>query len=161
MIRSLLLAASCLAATQATALTCVPPDPLQSFRAAQAAPQSYVVLSGRLDFDPARMPDGSEVPPGAAQTALAPVEARFEGFALGLAGFTKPVRASLLLRPTCLGQFCGSIAPGGTWLLFAQPGGSGRYSVEIDPCGQWAFDRFTQATLEALSACIHGAPCGE
>ena len=160
MIRSLLLIAACLTATEALALTCVPADPLQSFRMAHEAPETFVVLRGRLSFDQAQMPDGSEVPPGAAETTLDPVEARFEGFALGLSGFTRPVRAPVLLQPLCFGQFCGSIGPGEDWLLFARASGSGQYTVAVDPCGQWAFDRASQATLDALAACIRGSACG-
>lgn len=156
----LLLLAACLAATEATALTCVPPDALQSFRMADEAPESYVVLHGRLSFDQAQMPDGSEIPPGAAETRLAPVPAQFEGFALSLSGFTRPVRAPVLLQPLCLGQFCGSIGPGEDWLLFAQASGNGQYTVTVDPCGQWAFDRAPQATLDALASCIRGGACG-
>ena len=160
MIRPLLLLAACLSATEAAALTCVPPDPLQSFRTAHEAPETYVVLRGRLSFDQARMPDGSEIPPGAAETRLDPIEARFEGFALALSGFTRPVSAPVLLQPLCFGQFCGSIGPGEDWLLFAQASGSGQYLVTVDPCGQWALDRASQETLDALAACIRGGTCG-
>ena len=159
MIRPLLLLAACLTATEALALSCVPPDPLQSFRMAHEAPETYVVLRGRLSFDQAQMPDASEVPPGAAETRLDPIQASFEGFALGLSGFTRPVSAPVLLQPLCFGQFCGSISPGEDWLLFAQASGSGQYTVTVDPCGQWAFDRAPQATLDALAACIHSGAC--
>jgi hypothetical protein len=160
MIRPLLLLAACLTATEALALSCVPPDPLQSFRMAHEAPETYVVLRGRLSFDQAQMPDGSEVPPGAAETRLDPIQASFEGFALGLSGFTRPVSAPVLLQPLCFGQFCGSFGPGEDWLLFAQASGSGQYTVTVDPCGQWAFDRTSQETLDALAACIRGSACG-
>lgn len=162
MIRSLLLAAALLSATEAAALTCVPPDPLRSFREADAAPEGYVVLHGSLAFDPALMPGAGDLPPpGTAETWLDPVEARFEGHALGLAGFSRPVRASVLLEPGCLGQFCAHIGPGDDWLLFARPSGTGVYHVAIDPCGSWAFDRASRATLNALTSCLQGGACGE
>lgn len=160
MIRPLLaFVALLLPAAPAGALTCAPADPLQSFRSAHAAPESYVVLHGRLSFDPAVMSGSREPPPGALETVLEPVEARFEGAALGLVGFTRPVRASVHLVPTCLGQFCGSIGPGEDWLLFARPSGTGTYRVEIDPCGAWAFDRPSQGTLDALAACFREGAC--
>jgi hypothetical protein len=161
-IRALLLLAATLSATQAAALTCVPPDPLRSFREANAAPESYVVLHGRLHFDPALMPGADALPPpGAAETRLDPVEARFEGFALGLAGFTRPVSATVVLEPSCLGQFCAGIGPGDGWLLFARPSGTGAYHVAIEPCGNRAFDGVPRATLDALATCLQGGPCGE
>lgn len=157
MIRPLLLAAALLTATQAAALTCAPPDPLRSFREAQAAPESYVVLHGRLSFDPAAMPNGRRPPRDG--TGFPPVPARFDGFALGLAGFTRPVRATVLLEPTCLGPFCGSIGPGDDWLLFARPSERGTYRVGIDPCGAWVFDRVPEPTLDALAGCLRGDAC--
>jgi hypothetical protein len=161
MIRALLLAAVLLPATRAAALTCVPPDPLRSFREADASPERYVVLHGRLRFDPAGMPGlGTLPPPGAAETLLDPVAAQFEGFALGPDGFTRPVRAAVTLEPTCFGQFCGSIGPGEGWLLFARTSEAGRYRVEVDPCGAWAFDRVTEDTLDALVTCLQGGSCG-
>lgn len=160
MIRPLLLGAALLPAMPAAALTCAPTDPFQSFRTARDAPESYVLLHGRLAFDPAEMAgEGREPPPGASETELDPVEARFEGHALGLVGFTRPVRATLHLVPTCFGQFCGSIGPGEGWLLFAQPSGTGTYRVEIDPCGAWAFEGVSRDTLGALTACVQGGAC--
>lgn len=162
MIRVVPLAAALLSASQAAALTCLPSDPLRSFREAHAAPDSYVVLHGRLIFDAARMPGpGDMPPPGAAETRLDPVEARFEGQALGLSGFDRPVRATVLLEPSCLGQFCASIGPGEDWLLFARPSGTGAYQVAIDPCASWAFDGVSDTTLAKLVTCFQGGACGE
>ena len=159
MLRPLSLLAA-LSAGPAVALTCVPPDPIASFRMAHEAPESYVVLHGRLEVDALRFHDGVEaVPPGAAETLLDPVEARFRGFALGLAGLTTPVDATVLLQPQCLGQFCGRIGPGDGWLLFARPSGSGLYTVTVDPCGAWAFDGVAQGTLDTLAECLRGRAC--
>lgn len=160
MIRSLVLAAATLGPVQAAALTCAPPDPLQSFRMAHQAPEVYVVLHGALSFEPAPSPDGADLPPpGAAETALEPMEAQFEGFALGPEGFTLPFSTSVVLQPTCLGQFCGSIGPGEGWLLFAQPSGTGDYLVEVEPCGTWTFDETTPTQRDALAACLRGEAC--
>lgn len=159
MLRPLALLATLLAGP-AVALTCAPPDPLQSFRMAHEAPESYVVLHGRLEVDASRFPDGVEaVRPGAAETLLDPVEGRFRGFALGLSGFTRPVDATVLLQPQCFGQFCGAIGPGDGWLLFARPSGSGLYTVTVDPCGQWAFQDLPDATLDTLAECLRGRAC--
>ena len=153
MIRGLLLTACLLSATQAFALTCVPPDPIGAFQEAQAAPETYKVLHGTLSFDPSRMPPGD----GSAAPTPEPVGARFTGFALGLAGFTRPVEAPMTLQPTCAGPWCGSIGPG-TVLLFAEVTDAG-YIVEIGPCGGGAFDQVPEATLERLASCIRGEAC--
>jgi hypothetical protein len=161
-IRTLTIAACLVAGTKAAALTCLPSDPLRSFREVHAAPETYVVLHGRLDFDASLMPGPDDVPPpGAAETRLEPVEARFEGRALTLTGFARPVSAPVLLEPSCLGQFCASIGPGDDWLLFSRASGTGAYSVAVDPCASRAFQGVPQATLETLTACLQDGACGE
>ena len=156
MIRMATLALTLGAATQATALTCAPPDPIRSFQNAQDAPESYVVLYGTLQFDPASIPEGgfSQDP----EPRPAPVGAAFSGLALGLEGFTRPVQETVTLQPTCAGPWCGSIAPG-TYLLFAEITDSGT-RVEIGPCGGGAFDGVSEETLTQLTACMRGQACG-
>lgn len=140
-------------AAPAHALTCAPPDPLRSFQEAQAAPEAYVVLNGRLDVDRGLMPpgDGSVRDPG-------PVPAAFDGVALGLEGFAQPLRAEVTVQPVCAGPWCGSIGPG-TYLLFAQDTGAG-YEVTVGPCGGRAFGDPEAAVLDALVACLRGEGCG-
>ena len=151
----LALPALLLVATQAAALTCAPADPIRDFQAAQAAAETYHVLYGNLSFDPARMPQGGSSP----NPRPAPVSARFQGFALGLEGFTRPVEARVTLQPTCAGPWCGTFGPG-TALLFGQVTDAG-YLVEIGPCGGGAFDQVSEATLGRLAACIRGQACGD
>ena len=150
-----------LAATQAAALTCVPADPITTFRMAQEAPESYVVLYGRLDFDSGAMRDGTDiVSPGAAETPLEPVPARFGGFALTPEGFTRPVQGQVSLQPICFSQWCGSIGPGDDWLLFAQSTTAGTFQVGINPCGVWAFEGVSLVTLDVRAGCLRGENCG-
>jgi hypothetical protein len=151
----LALPALLLGATQAAALTCAPADPIRSFREAQAAPETYHVLYGTLSFDPARMPQGDL----GAMPRPAPVSARFDGFGLGLEGFTRPVEAPVTLQPTCAGPWCGTFGPG-TALLFAQVTAAG-YVVEIGPCGGGAYDQVPEAVLARLAACMRGEACGD
>jgi hypothetical protein len=154
-IRTGTLALALLAATEATALTCARPDPLQSFRDAQAAPESYVILYGTLAFDPNGAPPGGFSPNP--EPHPDPVSAAFSGHALGLEGFTQPLEETVTLQPTCAGPWCGSIAPG-TYLLFAEQTSSG-IRVEIGPCGGGAFDGVSEETLARLTACLRGEAC--
>ena len=155
MIRPVLLALSLVAATQAAALTCLPADPIRDFREAQAAPERYHVLHGRLSFDPSLMPQGMSDDPGVAPN---PVDARFEGFALGPEGFTTPVEAEVTLQSTCAGPYCGTFGPGEA-LLFAQIT-EGGYLVRIGPCGGGAFDQMSEEVLDQLPACLRDGSCG-
>ena len=155
MIRPVLVALSLFAATQAAALTCLPADPIRNFREAQAAPESYHILHGRLRFDRSLMPRGVSDDPGVAPN---PVDAQFEGFALGSEGFTTPVEAEVVLQSTCAGPYCGTFGPGEA-LLFAEITEAG-YLVRIGPCGGGAFDQVNQDTLDGLAACLRGEGCG-
>jgi hypothetical protein len=133
---------------------------VRSFREAAAAPETYAVLLGRLDFDPALMPEGGYVEGQAERPDPAPVPARFEGQGLGPRGFAPSSVAAVTLRPTCAGPWCGSLEPGGgEWLLFAReaPGG---WEVEVGPCGGMIFERPPQAVLDRLAACMRGEACG-
>jgi hypothetical protein len=171
-IRALLLGGALVAATQAAALTCAPPDPVRSFRQAQEAPERYVVLDGRLAFDASLMPEsgqpvppyepppGHEPPTGAPDLLARPVPARFEGFALGLEGFTRPLSTPVALRPSCAGPWCGSMGPEGTWLLFARETAQG-YEVLVGPCGGWAFETPSESVLGQMAACMRGQACGD
>jgi hypothetical protein len=171
-IRPLLLVASLLSAGQAAALTCAPPDPERSFAAAQGSADRYVVLHGRLDFDPARMPEsGTPVPPwepppgyeppvGMPDVLAPPVPARFEGFSLGLEGFTRPVSATVALLAACAGPWCGTMGPDATWLLFARVLPDGGYEVAVPACGGWAFENPSEAVLSRMAGCMRGEPCG-
>jgi hypothetical protein len=173
MIRPLLLSAALLAATQAAALTCAPPDPVRTFGWAQESSDRYVILHGRLDFDRSRLPEsGAPVPPydpppgyepphGAPDLLAEPVPARFEGFSLGLEGFTRPLSTAITLQPLCTGPWCGTIGPEGTWLLFARVLPDGSYEVQVAPCGGWAFENPSEAVLGRMAACLRGAACGD
>lgn len=160
MIRPLLLIAACvLPAAEALALTCVPPDPLRAFRMAAESPQTYIVLRGRLDFDPAALPGPDAVAPGGGETSLEPVQASFAGFSLGREGFTAPASGPIEMTVQCLGAFCGSIGPGEDWLLFVRVEEDGTYALDVDACGSWAFDRVPEAAVEAMAACLRGEAC--
>lgn len=162
MIRWIVHAATVLAATSASALTCSPPDPVRTFATAQAAPEEYVVLLGRLTFDDTQMPapiisdDGTmgDVRDGPPDS----LPAKLDGFALGQDGFTLPAPADLIVQPICLGPWCGHMPSGGTWLLFAERTAEG-HVVETGPCGGWAFMDPDQATLDAVAACMRGEAC--
>lgn len=84
MIRWLAFIAAICAPLPALALSCIEPSVSRGFHAASAAPQSYVVIRGRLSFDEGKLPK--------AMTDLAPpkrtdIPARISGKSLSMAGF--------------------------------------------------------------------------
>lgn len=150
----LLTFALALATTQASALSCLPPDPIRAFQVAFQSGDEYLILKGRFAFDASGLPD-AEV--AGILVLPQPVPAEFVGFSLTLDGFTNDIAGPITLMPTCIGAFCGGLQPGTDIIAFARRQGTG-YVVEVDPCSGWMFtpDAVTEAVL---SACIRGESC--
>lgn len=161
MIRAAATAVMLLAATQAAALTCVRPGPVQSFQMAQDSPDRYIVLYGSLSADPALFPpsDGSLTPQLPSILDPAPVPASFTGHSLTREGFTRDASGPLLLQPTCAGPWCGGPPGRGPLLAFARLTEAGPV-IEIDPCRTWVYPLPSLAVLELLAACMRGEACG-
>lgn len=141
-------------ATQAGALTCIRPDPIQSYQVAAEAEAEYLILKGQFAFDASLLPQ-SEVSTGLVLPQ--PVPAQFVGQSLTTDGFTNPIDGRITVMPVCIGAFCGGLTPGVDVIAFARKQGN-IYVVDADPCGAWVFtpDPVTEA---ALAACVRGEPC--
>ncbi len=141
-------------ATQAGALSCIRPDPIQSFQVAAAAEAEYLILKGQFAFDVSLLPQ-SQVSSGL--DLPQPVPAQFQGQSLTTDGFTNSVTGPVTIMPVCNGGFCGGLTPGVQVIAFARKQDN-IYVVETDPCGAWVFtpDAVTEA---ALAACVRGEPC--
>ena len=141
-------------ATQASALSCIRPDPIQSFQVAAGQAAEYLILKGQFAFDPALLPQ-SEVSSGLVLPQ--PIPAQFAGQSLTTDGFTNPISGPITVMPVCIGAFCGGLIPGAEVIAFARKQDS-IYVVEADPCSAWVFtpDPVTEA---ALAACVRGEPC--
>ena len=150
-----LIAAALLAAGPAHALSCMAPDPADTFQRANAATEVYVVLRGRFDFDESLMPQlvGDEAPEDPAA-----VPARFAGRALGPEGFTIPYETELLLQPQCFGPWCGGMAPSGDAVAFARDNGAGVYVIDLGPCGGTVFEP-TPQVVGTITSCMAGTGC--
>lgn len=154
MARSLALAALLLAATQASALSCVMPDPAETFRMAQESPDRFMVLYGTLSADPAAFPDDAELQPDPD-----PVPGTFSGHSLTLDGFTRDASGPITLRPTCAASWCGDFPGTGPILAFARTTPSG-LDLELDACSQWVFPDPSQAVLDLMADCLEaGGTC--
>lgn len=149
-------AALILAATQAPALSCIPPDPVRTFQMANEAEDSYVVLYGTFGFDESLLPPGVQM--GQMPPDPAPIPARFDGHALTLDGFNGPVSRPVIVQPVCGGPWCGGMGANLPYLAFAKVTEAG-YVVEVDPCGFGVFQQPDRATLAQMTACLRGDAC--
>lgn len=150
-----------LAATEAGALSCLPPDPAQSFETASAADEVYVVLHGTVTFE-TPWPERGLAGDGPAEDELARIEGRLEGAGLAADGsFGNAFAGSVVLAEACAGPWCGSVASGDEVLAFAEVGEDRVPVVTLDPCGSLTFINPTPAMLEAVGACVRGdCPAG-
>ena len=138
-----------LAAGQASALSCLRPDPLTSFGAASASELPYILLSGTITVAGA-IP--SEI------TGPLDLPARLTGNGLTEEGFTAPFDEEIRLSLTCAGPFCGTL-PGTEPVLVYAHVDEGAPVVDLAPCGEWVFPAPDAALSETLAACLRGETC--
>jgi hypothetical protein len=155
MVRSLALATLLVAATQASALSCVVPDPAETFRLAQESPDRFLVLYGTLSADPsAFVTDDTDPMPNPD-----PVPGTFSGRSLTTEGFTRDASGPITLRPTCAASWCGGFPGTGPILAFARTTAEG-LDLELDACSQWVFPDPPQEVLDLVAECLRaGGAC--
>jgi hypothetical protein len=149
--KSILTLAMVLAASQAQALQCMIPDPVRSFQAAMNAPETYVVLRGRVAEAEIL------IPPERIEGQTFPVPGWFIGHVLTGDGFTQGLETPVTVRVTCYGAWCGSMLPEVELIMFAQVS-DGAYTIEADGCETWVFapDPLVE---QLLTSCIRGEAC--
>lgn len=151
--RALLLSAPILAlATQASALSCLPPDAVASYQRADQAPETYVVLLGDFRFDPPKLPERDLTDPNPEEHRF---PAQFEGQALGPEGFTGSYALDMEVTLTCAGPWCAGVPAGGAGLAFVEMTETG-YDLRLGPCGGQYFSAPEPAVTDRIAACHAG-----
>ena len=138
-------------AGQAAALSCMRPDPVNTFHRIAEDPTDYYLLYGTLDFDGSKQPQGvvnEERNPE-------PIAAAFRGHGLTRAGFISRFERTVTVQPLCFGPWCGQTTPGVKSLFFAAVEGD-KVIISPDPCGGTIFAEPTQKELDEMTACING-----
>lgn len=141
-------AAMILCASQASALSCMAPDPIDSFAQASASTESYILVLGEIAYDTADWPENSDTM----------VSGRLVGKALTAGGFDDPYNGPISLNVTCAGPFCGTVQPDVPALVFAQIG-SDSLLADVPPCGGWVFENPTSETLRDMGNCLRNGGC--
>lgn len=142
-----------LMAGQASALSCLRPDPVAAFQRAADADATYYVLYGTLDFDTRLLPqsgDGMSAP-----IEPAPISAFFRGNGLSKTGFNLRFDQPVTLQPVCGGPWCGSASAHTPAIAFVRVVGD-ELLLEIGPCGGQFFEQPSQADLDAMVQCLNG-----
>ena len=141
-------------AGQATALSCMRPDPIRTFQELAAAEERYFVLSGTLTFDQSLLPEPVSQLPEDDLT----VPAQFTGKGLTQDGFVNDYVSPINLQITCAGPWCGTVESGTEAVFFVQAT-QPLATVIADPCGGMIFPRISDAEKEMLTSCLAGNRC--
>jgi hypothetical protein len=152
----MLLALGCTLSGPALALSCMPPDVVQSYIRAAEAVEPYIVVHGQLMFDEARLPSTDMVPQTKPPHTLVP--ARLTGQALTHTGFDQLFNRDVTLDVQCFGPWCAAAVPGIEYLGFLERRDGG-YVLAIDPCGGMAHPEPRPEVLEKVLTCLQGGPC--
>ncbi|MCK0126446.1 hypothetical protein MWU76_18795 [Gelidibacter sp. F2691] len=139
------------------ALSCMPYNAIAAYNDAAKSDDSYVVALGKLTFDESKLPQvdwdrQEEVKPDNHLTG------RIDGQSLTKAGFTAQFVHDININVQCFGPWCGGLSNGIEHLVFLKRDG-GRYLLETNPCGGFAFDEPDRETLQKVTACIQGKRC--
>ena len=148
-------AALILSATQAAALTCVPMGPGDVYQIiAREEAAEYVVLEGRLSFDPTSLPQSGAGAPKTPQR----FSAHFAGLMLGERFFDQDVTGELLIESHCEAGQCGALQDGERYLLFARQEADALV-LPLDPCVSFAFSAADGAAGDVILQCHKGLEC--
>lgn len=150
----LLAAAFAVIAGQASALSCMRPDPIRTFQELAAAEERYFILSGTLTFDESLLPEPVSQLPEDDLT----VPAQFTGKGLTRAGFVNDYVSPVNLQVTCAGPWCGTVQSGVEGVFFVQAT-EPFATIIADPCGGMIFNRVSEAEREMLRSCLAGGTC--
>ena len=144
-----------LMATQSLALSCLRPDPVETFNRLSAADESYFVLLGSLTFDEAALPpsvgDNQTIDPD-------PIPGTFVGKGLSKQGFMTEYVSDVLLQITCAGPWCGSATSNVDAIWFV-PFSDPPVTLIAEPCGGMTFYEPSDAVVEMLESCMAGSTC--
>ena len=142
-------------AGQAAALSCMRPDPIETFKRLAEVPEPYYILHGTISFDESLLPQGFD---NNRISDPDPIPAQFSGVAMGAEGFTIPYNQPASLQIQCFGPWCGG-AVDGMEAVFYVPASDPPVTLLADPCGGMIFPDPEQDVLEMLESCMAGEPC--
>mgnify|MGYP005997591419 CR=1 FL=1 len=153
----LLRATLCLAmsASTASALSCRAPDASAGYSRAMKAPESYVVVDGRISYDLQIFGSGK----GRKTSDGDRTTARMVGKRLGRSGFTTPFASEIILVAHCVGRWCGGLASGERYTAFLRET-AGKLELHLEPCAYWVFPASNKAVKRTIERCHVQGGCG-
>ncbi|HGG04792.1 MAG TPA: hypothetical protein ENK28_04985 [Aliiroseovarius sp.] len=148
---------SALTAGPVAALSCMPYAPQQAFQDASTSPDPYVIVHGKLSFNPADLPKGFDER-GGGPTEETLFTASMVGFSLTAAGFNNRFIRNIKVHAACAGPWCATLETGEDYLLFLKKVGQ-NYLLEITPCPGFSFLNPSAEVLNDIHQCLLGEAC--
>lgn len=154
MIRAVILPVAICFASQAMALSCLPPDVRMAFETAQGAPERHIVATGTLYFDARKLPMAvlNDSPPKTM------ISARLTGEALTATGFDLEFDRDITLEVLCFGPWCGGAGSGVSYLAFLRQDEDG-HVLSADPCSSLLFHEPSRKMLDTVAQCVWNGRC--
>lgn len=141
---------------QAAALSCLTPSVTRSFHQFNNAPETYLIVRGRLTLDMRKLPKNRFT--GTPPPKLTVVDARLVGKSMTSNGFSVPFDNAVSLEVACFGPWCGGAQNGDDIIAFVKRE-AGTYSIAINPCGGAVFSAADPSHKTSLKKCLSGGDC--
>lgn len=154
--RVLALLVSIAAPFPALALSCMPASVPATYERLQNAPETYVVVHGKLTLE-----NGEKVQKDfSAGTApkSSRVRGKITGRSLSKAGFQMPFERDIKIDLICLGPWCGSVENGSDVLAFLGHEGDG-YVLSVEPCYGDVFVDPQPDMMKQAESCFKKGQC--
>ncbi|MCT4554516.1 MAG: hypothetical protein N4A53_07505 [Pelagimonas sp.] len=148
-----------LCATQASALSCLQPDPVRAFNAAETDEADWIVVQGQLIFDETQLPH-RDVETQHLDLPATQIPALLRGTALTQNGFTRAFDREITLEVQCFAVWCGGAASNTPYLAFLKRE-KDQLTAYADPCGGKLFPEPARKDLNRVTACFQGKRCVE
>lgn len=140
----------------ALALSCMPASVPATYERLQNAPETYVVVHGRLMIE-----DGKKAQKDFS-TGTAPKSSRVRGSITGKSlsktGFQTPFERDIRVDLICLGPWCGSVESGSDVLAFLKREGH-EYVLSVEPCYGDVFVNPQSDMLQQAERCFKSGQC--
>lgn len=142
--------AACLTASQAAALSCMRPDPVDAFARANAATEVYVIVLGQFSGGPGPRPED----PSNTQPENRVYDMTFTGHTLNRDGPAEPVNRTVRVVEQCVSAWCASVPTGQQVLTFLRVDAGADPLLEVGPCYPDFFTDPTTGQIDAIKDCF-------
>lgn len=149
MLKSVALGVCLLAASSASALTCLESSIIDSFQNADERPEAFVIGLGTVTRTGDDVPDGPDTGDPDNRVGYS-FPAQFVGGLAGLDGFGEERALDLTVEVQCAASWCGGSVFGEYGLYFLRSDGAGQYAFESTVCPLYAFEDVTEHDLQSL-----------